>query len=151
MSELWRSTAREMVAKLRSGEVSPSEAVEAAFARIEAVEPRLNAIPTLCEERARRQAKRIEAGELTPPADGRGWLAGLPVVANPVSPWKHVTGTRVWRAHGASNRKNSHIPSTNISDGTSGMHSRPADLFNLWRWSSTRRRLSARRARAQRS
>ncbi len=29
----------------------------------------------------------------------------LPVVANPVSPWKHVTGTRVWRAHGASNRE----------------------------------------------
>ncbi|MBM4154207.1 MAG: hypothetical protein FJ221_04175 [Lentisphaerae bacterium] len=28
----------------------------------------------------------------------------LPVVANPVSPWKHVTGTRAWRAHGASNR-----------------------------------------------
>jgi hypothetical protein len=30
----------------------------------------------------------------------------LPVVPNPVSPWKHLTGTRVWRAHGASNRTN---------------------------------------------
>ncbi len=29
----------------------------------------------------------------------------LPVVANPVSPWKKVTGTRVWRAHGAGNRE----------------------------------------------
>jgi hypothetical protein len=29
----------------------------------------------------------------------------LPVIANPPSPWKHVTGTRVWRAHGASDRK----------------------------------------------
>lgn len=29
----------------------------------------------------------------------------LPVVPNPVSPWKHITGTRLWRAHGASNRK----------------------------------------------
>lgn len=29
----------------------------------------------------------------------------LPVVDNPVSPWKHVTGTHVWRAHGASNRE----------------------------------------------
>jgi hypothetical protein len=28
----------------------------------------------------------------------------LPTVPNPVSPWKHVTGTRVWRAHGAGNR-----------------------------------------------
>ena len=29
----------------------------------------------------------------------------LPVIPNPVSPWKHVTGTRVWRAHGAGNRE----------------------------------------------
>lgn len=29
----------------------------------------------------------------------------LPTVDNPVSPWKHVTGTRVWRAHGAGNRE----------------------------------------------
>jgi hypothetical protein len=29
----------------------------------------------------------------------------LPVVANPVSPWKRITGTRVWRAHGASDRE----------------------------------------------
>lgn len=30
----------------------------------------------------------------------------LPVIDNPVSPWKSVTGTHVWRAHGASNRTN---------------------------------------------
>ena len=29
----------------------------------------------------------------------------LPTVANPVSPWKQVTGTHLWRAHGASDRK----------------------------------------------
>ncbi len=29
----------------------------------------------------------------------------LPTVANPVSPWKHVTGKGVWRAHGAGNRE----------------------------------------------
>ena len=28
----------------------------------------------------------------------------LPNIPNPASPWKHVTGTRVWRAHGAGNR-----------------------------------------------
>lgn len=28
----------------------------------------------------------------------------LPVIPNPPSPWRKVTGTRVWRAHGASNR-----------------------------------------------
>ncbi len=80
MSELWRKSARELVRLLRAGEVRPIEALEVALARIEAVEPRLNAIPTLCEERARRRAARIEAGEITPPRDGRGWLAGLPIV-----------------------------------------------------------------------
>ncbi len=30
----------------------------------------------------------------------------LPTIPNPESPWKHITGTRVWRAHGASNREN---------------------------------------------
>lgn len=30
----------------------------------------------------------------------------LPVIPNPVSPWKQVTGTRLWRAHGAGNREN---------------------------------------------
>lgn len=29
----------------------------------------------------------------------------LPVVDNPVSPWKKITGTHVWRAHGAGNRE----------------------------------------------
>lgn len=29
----------------------------------------------------------------------------LPSLPNPASPWKHVTGTRLWRAHGASNRE----------------------------------------------
>src|SRR5450759_4373565 len=29
----------------------------------------------------------------------------LPNIPNPPSPWKHITGTRVWRAHGASNRE----------------------------------------------
>jgi len=28
----------------------------------------------------------------------------LPNIPNPASPWKHVTGTRVWRAHGAGDR-----------------------------------------------
>ena len=32
--------------------------------------------------------------------------AVLPEIPNPVSPWKHVTGRGIWRAHGASNREN---------------------------------------------
>ena len=29
----------------------------------------------------------------------------LPTIPNPPSPWRHITGTRIWRAHGASNRE----------------------------------------------
>ena len=29
----------------------------------------------------------------------------LPVIPNPPSPWRSITGTRLWRAHGASNRE----------------------------------------------
>lgn len=29
----------------------------------------------------------------------------LPTIPNPKSPWKHITGTRVWRAHAAGNRE----------------------------------------------
>ncbi len=29
----------------------------------------------------------------------------LPSIPNPPSPWRHITGTRLWRAHGASNRE----------------------------------------------
>lgn len=29
----------------------------------------------------------------------------LPTIPNPASPWKHITGTRLWRAHGASDRE----------------------------------------------
>ena len=44
---------------LRRREVSPLELIDAAEQRIRAVEPALNAIPTLCFARAREHAKRI--------------------------------------------------------------------------------------------
>ena len=50
--ELCRKEAHEVVSLLKSGEVSPAELIEAAFERIEAVEPLVNAMPTRCRERA---------------------------------------------------------------------------------------------------
>ncbi len=38
----------------------------------------------------------------------------LPTLPNPKSPYMHVTGTHVWRAHGASNRKSDAAHWTNI-------------------------------------
>lgn len=68
--------AREVVSLLRQGDITPVEAIDASLARIEAVDPAVNAVPTLCVERARKAAASLPPA----PEDGRGWLAGLPVL-----------------------------------------------------------------------
>src|SRR3954452_8641736 len=77
--ELWRMSAVEAVARLRKGEISPLELVEAAARRIAEVEPAVNALPTLCLDRARDHARRIMAGEGAERAGEAGGLGGLPV------------------------------------------------------------------------
>jgi amidase len=78
--ELWRMSAVEAVTRLKRGEVSPLDLVEAAARRIAAVEPAVNALPTLCLDRARDHARRIMQGGAACEAAGEaGWLAGLPV------------------------------------------------------------------------
>jgi amidase len=78
-SELFRMTAVEAVARLKKGEVTPLDLVEASAKRIAEVEPAVNALPTLCLDRARDHAKRIMAGTACEAKDEAGWLAGLPV------------------------------------------------------------------------
>ena len=63
--ELIRLTATEAVSRLRSREISPLELIDAAAARIAAVEPAVNALPTLCLDRARDHAKRLMNGQAT--------------------------------------------------------------------------------------
>ena len=78
MDELVRMSATSAVAALKAGAVKASELVEAAARRIEAVEPKLNALPILDLDRARDAAKRREDRGVRPsdhPAD----LAGLPI------------------------------------------------------------------------
>jgi amidase len=77
--DLFRTSAREAVTLLRRGEVSPTELVEAAAARIAETDAALNAVPTLCLERAREHARQIEkmSGER---AGDPHWLGGLPIV-----------------------------------------------------------------------
>jgi len=70
-------TAREAVALLRAKKVSPAELVEASAGRIAEVEPAVNALPILCLDRAREQAKAI-AGTGARTGDPN-WLAGLPI------------------------------------------------------------------------
>src|ERR1043166_3733267 len=79
-NELWRMSAVEAVARLRKGEISPLELVEASAQRIGEIEPAVNALPTLCLERAREHARPMRQGGAPCEAAGEaGWLAGLPV------------------------------------------------------------------------
>src|ERR1044071_4825735 len=73
-------SAVEAVRRLNKGEVSPLDLVEASASRIAEVEPAVNALPTLCLDRARDHARRIMQGGAACDAAGEaGWLAGLPV------------------------------------------------------------------------
>ena len=78
--DLIRLSACDAVAALRRGEVTPLDLIDAAAARIAAVEPAVNALPTLCLDRARDHARRLMAGALPVTPQAPGWLAGLPVV-----------------------------------------------------------------------
>ncbi|MDP7344287.1 MAG: hypothetical protein QF767_13185 [Alphaproteobacteria bacterium] len=66
-SELYRLSAAQAVPLLHEGKISPLELVEASAARITETDGALNAMPTLCIERARTHARRIMANG----ADGR--------------------------------------------------------------------------------
>jgi amidase len=72
-------TASEAVARLKRRDISPLELIDAAAARIAAVEPSVNALPTLCLDRARDHAKRLMEGKGREAEGEHGWLAGLPV------------------------------------------------------------------------
>lgn len=77
VKEILSLTAVQLGEKIKGGEVTSTEAVKAVLSQIKAMEPVLNSFVTIEEEKALRQAekvqKQIEAGELTGP------LAGVPV------------------------------------------------------------------------
>ena len=61
MDELLRKPAREVVRLLGCREVGPVELVRLALERIAAVDPLVNAVPTVCAERALAQARAISS------------------------------------------------------------------------------------------
>ena len=66
-------SATEQAELVRSGEVSSRELVDATLAAIDEVNGELNAVVTLCDERARAEADLVEAGDERP-------LAGVPIL-----------------------------------------------------------------------
>ena len=91
--DLYQLSAAEAVQRLRAGAVSPSALVEAAFARIAATDKHLNALPTLCRERAMAHAKRIEDENRRGVARPRAWLGGLPISIKDLMPVQGVRTT----------------------------------------------------------
>ena len=59
----------------RSGEVTPLDLLDVLEKRIAEVDGKVNALPTLCFDRARKHARAL----MEKPAGERGLLAGLPV------------------------------------------------------------------------
>ncbi|HUF57380.1 MAG TPA: amidase [Thermohalobaculum sp.] len=85
---------RDLVAR---GEASPRELVEAALARIETVQPRLNPFAFVFAERALEDAGR--AGEAIARSEPLGPLHGLPVAFKDFTPTKGDVTTRGSRAY----------------------------------------------------
>ncbi len=77
--DLIRMTATDAVGRLIRREISPLDLIDAAAARIAAVDPDVNALPTLCLDRARDHARQLMNGARRDAEGEAGWLAGLPV------------------------------------------------------------------------
>src|ERR1700761_661114 len=84
---LVRETACAVVDRLNAGEVTPLDLLDALEQRIAAVDAQVNALPTLCFDRARAHAKAL----MQKPVGKRGLLAGLPV---PIKDLTAVAGVR---------------------------------------------------------
>ena len=83
MDELIRKSACDIVALLRAGDISIDDTLDALAARIEAVDDDINALPTLCFERARQRAREQSFNDTV--------LAGIPVAIKDLS---DVAGVR---------------------------------------------------------
>jgi amidase len=86
---LIRRTAVEVVEMLRKGEITSSELIDASLARIRAVDPAVNALPTICVEHARDHARRMGGTKVE--RGSPGWLGGLPIA---IKDLMNVTGVR---------------------------------------------------------
>ena len=73
--ELVKATACAVVDKLNRGEVTPLDLLDVLEKRIAEVDGKVNALPTLCFDRARAHARKL----MKKPKGERGLLAGMPV------------------------------------------------------------------------
>ncbi|MEO3385421.1 amidase family protein [Mesorhizobium sp. CAU 1741] len=86
-ASLINRSASEIVDSLKAEEISPFDLLDALEERIATVDPVVNALPTLCFDRARERARAL----MEKPVAQRGRLAGLPV---PIKDLTEVEGVR---------------------------------------------------------
>ncbi|HVC34122.1 MAG TPA: amidase [Chloroflexota bacterium] len=91
-TELCFTPATELAGKVRARELSPVEVVEAYLARIERINPVVNAYCTVTADLARAEARRIEAAILR--GEAVGPLAGVPVSIKDLLITKGIRTTR---------------------------------------------------------
>jgi len=84
---LVRATACAIVDKLRTGEVTPLDLLDVLERRIAEVDGPVNALPTLCLDRARTRARAL----MQKPVGDRGLLAGMPI---PIKDLTNVEGVK---------------------------------------------------------
>ncbi|ODS22682.1 amidase [Candidatus Endobugula sertula] len=89
MDELIKSSANQVVDLLRSGKVSTLELLETLETHIQQVDVHVNALPTLCFDRAKEHAKLLA----NKPVDECGLLCGIPVTIKDLSAVKGVLTT----------------------------------------------------------
>src|SRR5947207_4168131 len=104
--ELFRLTATEVVALLKRGDITPLDLIDVAERRIAEVEPAINALPTLCLDRAREHARCLMRGKGCEAEGEPGWLGGLPVAIKDLA---DVAGVRT--TYGSPIFKD-HVPKT---------------------------------------
>ncbi len=77
MNELWRLSATDLAARIRAKQVSATEAAKDALARLDAVNPRINAVVDHRPEDTLAEAARVDAAIAR--GEDPGLLAGVPV------------------------------------------------------------------------
>ena len=87
MTDLIRMTATDIVRGLKNGDFTPLDCLDALERRVAEVDRKVNALPTLCFDRARARAREL----MQRPVEQRGPLAGLPV---PIKDLTDVEGVR---------------------------------------------------------
>ena len=89
-NNLWKLSAKTVRDLLEKSEISPIEAIDSAVERISQVNHILNAVPTLCIERAKRSAIRLKKITVDNPDN---FLFGLPIMIKDLTEVKGVKTT----------------------------------------------------------